>query len=125
MRTKGEIEESNGHGGARRGAGRPINPETKRILDKHLGEYVIVKERRHGQVRRVKKRVYTAILDELLRQAMTGDLKAIKAYLNVTLGKPRRADGSKARSNPLVSFKYIALPKYDTLPKLLKDQPDL
>lgn len=85
-------------------------------------EWVVVKEFRHGQVRRVKKRLITAMLDSLFKIAIRdgGNTKAIRLYLDATLGKPRRADGTRPRFNRNIYTKHLALPKYDKPPSLFR-----
>ena len=78
------------NGGARKGAGRPVSDLQRKMLEEHLMKKIVVKEFRHGQMRRVKKTALVAILDDLSRRGLKhGDIKAIRAYFNITLGRPR------------------------------------
>lgn len=123
-RTIGEIEDDKRrkNGGTRAGAGRPLSPAHQRLLNEHLMEWVVVKEYRHGQVRRVKKRLITAMLDALFKKAIQGEgnTRAIKAYLDLALGKPRRADGSRPRFNSNIYTKHMGLPNYEKPPSFLR-----
>lgn len=89
---------SDGRGGAREGAGRPAGSisEAKRIQNKlreeviHWGEHEVdIKEIRDGQVTKVKKTVWLAMMDKLVAISLKGDgnVHAIKEVLDRILGK--------------------------------------
>jgi hypothetical protein len=97
------------NGGARRGAGRPVSDPWRLNFDKYLSQKVLVPERRHGQIRYVKKTILTATLDKLRDQGVKGDLRAIKLYLDITLGKPANQKGGKQRYRKHSAVKALAL----------------
>lgn len=76
------------NGGARKGAGRPLSPLNQAIL-RYMNEDVVVKELSHGQIRRIKKKRLEALLDQLVIMGLRdGNVRAIKAYFDITIGKP-------------------------------------
>lgn len=118
----GKKDGRRNNGGARIGAGRPIGPSRKEFYDILLQE-VVVSEFRHGQIRRVKKTWLKAILDELAHQALYGPkeyrIRAAKAYLDITLGKPRVEGGTKdKRYTKKPTIKNAFTPKFYRLPRL-------
>ena len=105
----GKKDGRRNNGGARVGAGRPISAKHRLMIEKHLMSETIVKERRHGQIRYVKKTVLKAMLDELFRQAIqNNDIRAARAYLDLTLGKPRTPSGKKPRYSKKAQLKAMA-----------------
>lgn len=77
------------NGGARKGAGRPLSLQNKMVLD-HMNEEIVVKEYSYGQIRRVKKKRLEALLDRLFIMGIKDrNIRAIKAYLDITSGKSR------------------------------------
>lgn len=111
-RTLGKAKYRDGrrnNGGARVGAGRPIKQRSRKAIEAYLAEEIIVKEFRHGQIRRVKKPVLIAVLDELRNRALKhGDLAAIKLYFDITLGKAQ-VDNTTPRYRPKTVVKAIAM----------------
>lgn len=81
------IDKRSYNGGARDGAGRPKSP-WRLAIEEQLMQDVVVSELRHGQIRRIKKPLLKAILDELRRKGLKGDVRSILAYLDITVGKP-------------------------------------
>lgn len=74
------------NGGSRKWSG--LKPKTERkIFCKHLMQWAIVLENRHGQMRRVRVRFVELILDSLFDKGMHGDVRAIKQYLNFVFGE--------------------------------------
>lgn len=91
----GRIDGRVFNGGARKGAGRPraeINP----ICLNFALEEIVVREFRHGQIRRVKKTRLIAAFEKLFEIGMrggkdgNGDVKAISLWLDYAVGKPER-----------------------------------
>jgi len=80
------------NGGARRGAGRPISNVQRKLIEEYLMQEIVVKEFRYGQMRRVKKRIITAILDQFRNRALKGDVRAAHLYLDMTIGKALSQD---------------------------------
>lgn len=97
------------NGGARAGAGRPVNNKFRLMIDEHLLSEVIVPEKRSGQIRYVKKTVLKAMLDTLFQRGMRGDLRSIKAYLDLTLGKPITPSDKKPRYSAKSVIKALAM----------------
>lgn len=81
------IDKRANNGGSRKGAGRPKSP-WRLAIEEQLMQDVVVPELRHGQIRRVKKPLLRAILDELVKKGLKGDVRSILAYLDVVVGKP-------------------------------------
>lgn len=105
----GKTDGRRNNGGARVGAGRPISAKHRLMIEEHLKSEIIVKERRHGQIRYVEKTVLKAMLDELSRQALQNhDIRAAKAYLDLTLGKPLTPSGKKPRYSKKAQLKAMA-----------------
>jgi hypothetical protein len=75
------------NGGARKGAGRPLSPVNLAILE-YMNEDVIVKEFKHGQIRRIKKKRLEELLDQLVELGLKGNVRAIRAYFDITIGRP-------------------------------------
>jgi len=76
------------NGGWRANAGR-ASKLTREYCCKQLLKTVVVKEFRHGQIRRVKKSYLYIILDLLLRKAIKEKhVPSAKLYLDLTVGKP-------------------------------------
>ncbi len=105
----GKKDGRRNNGGARVGAGRPISAKYRLMIEKHLQSEILVKEHRHGQIRYVKKTVLKAMLDQLSRQAIQHhDIRAARAYLNLTLGKPLTPSGKKPRYSKKAQLKAMA-----------------
>ena len=84
--TSGRFDRRAFNGGRRAGAGRPLSPERQAAVDFALEE-VVVKERRYGQVRLVKKTRMRVITDTLYSLAKQGNLSAIKELNNRMIGR--------------------------------------
>ena len=110
----GRIDGRAFNGGARKGAGRPIS-----VLDRYYIKFalekVVVREFRHGQIRRVKKTRLQVAMDKLFKMSMEGNLKAIRVFLDRTMGKPgidrserreRVKDHSRYEFEQLLEFAY-------------------
>lgn len=82
----GKLDGRTFNGGARKGAGRPISKERQAWIDFAL-ETIVVKEFRHGQIRRVKKMRLEVIMEKLFHLAIEGNVRAIHVYLDRTEGK--------------------------------------
>ncbi len=93
LTKSGKIDGRIFNGGARKGAGRPLSPYRQAFL-KFALEKVVVKEIRHGQVRRVKKTRLQLSLEMLFRAGTEGEgnVKAINMWLDRALGKPDRGE---------------------------------
>ena len=92
----GKIDKRWSNGGARIGAGRPLSQDRIFAIE-HALEKIVVKERRYGQVRRVKKPRIIVVLDKLYNLGMGNptydnrtQIKALKIFLDLALGKPVR-----------------------------------
>lgn len=108
-RTLGKPQDGRrNNGGARKGAGRPISSKKRLLMEQHMMSEIIVKEFRHGQVRNVKKTVLNAVLDSLSKQALQGDIRSAKAYMNLTLGKPMKPNGKKPRYSRKMQINAMA-----------------
>lgn len=90
------------HGGYRPGAGRPKGSQSRKTVERELRqkathelllEHVLYKEKvsyldKHGNVRTKHRERLLLILDALFARAVTGDIQAIRVYLDRTIGKP-------------------------------------
>ncbi len=79
------------------------------MLERHLNSKIVVKEVRRGKTKHAIKTVLVAMLDELRAEALSGNLVATKAYLDVTLGRPRTPAGKKPRHSNKSMRRALAL----------------
>lgn len=93
LTKSGKLDRRMFNGGARPGAGRPRSQIHPIVLEYALEE-VVVKEFRHGQMRRVKKPRIIVVLEKLHEIGMrggkdgNGDVKALCLWLDYAIGKP-------------------------------------
>ncbi|MFA6177496.1 MAG: hypothetical protein WC694_01215 [Candidatus Paceibacterota bacterium] len=95
------------NGGARAGAGRPYK-EQRRFMNEFFLKEIVVKEQRHGQVRRVKKKIGIIVLDSLRKQAIQGDVRSARMYFDLTMGKAREPGEKSPRYSKKLPTKALA-----------------